>query len=295
MPEFSAEFWIGAGLTVLLALLGLGVGVGMDAKTKGEFRFVVVCFGLSALTVIYGIVELDMNTSLSFIWRMAFVCAACSIVVISLGESIRWVHARHLRASAISEEPPLPLTPVDHPLAEAGSLPSIPVDHAAKPPVPPIDAKPPTLESLFKSDVPYAAKIGNTNILQGPSGDRLNVRTQIYVDFTGKTKFVGYYIPHFDHTYEVCLGIVSSVKLTIEDAENGLQVTAGYKGEQTSLKDLTFSGRVLLYHEDFLSIPQKAEIIKTYTADGFDVNFRGPEYLGDQVVAWYHEHKQPKH
>ena len=41
-----------------------------------------------------------------------------------------------------------------------------------------------------------------------------------------------------------------------------------------TMKELTFTGRVFLYHEDFLSITQKAAIISAYKKKGLDVNFR---------------------
>ena len=51
----------------------------------------------------------------------------------------------------------------------------------------------------------------------------------------------------------------------------------------------------MLYHEDFLSIPQKSDIISAYKRRGFDVQFRGMDYLGDQLIAWHHEHDVKAH
>jgi hypothetical protein len=67
-------------------------------------------------------------------------------------------------------------------------------------------------------------------------------------------------------------------------------VQAGYRDESTRLEELTFSGRVLLYHEDFLSINQKAAIIEAYKVKNFDVQFRGPDYLSDKLIAWHRQH-----
>lgn len=86
------------------------------------------------------------------------------------------------------------------------------------------------------------------------------------------------------------MSLVDAVTGTLDHAQKSMLVTGGYRGEQNTLKDLIFSSRVMLYHEDFLSITQKAEIIKVYAAKGYDVNFRGPDYLGDQVIAWHQQH-----
>jgi hypothetical protein len=59
-------------------------------------------------------------------------------------------------------------------------------------------------------------------------------------------------------------------------------VMSGYGDQMTTSKELTFSGRVLIYHEEFLSIPQKADILKAYKEKGLAVTFRGSDYLGTQ-------------
>jgi len=58
----------------------------------------------------------------------------------------------------------------------------------------------------------------------------------------------------------------------------------------TSIQDLTFSGRVLIYHEEFLSIPQKADIIRAYAVKNLAVQFMGSDYLATQITAWYQQH-----
>jgi hypothetical protein len=60
--------------------------------------------------------------------------------------------------------------------------------------------------------------------------------------------------------------------------------------QMTSIQDLTFSGRVLIYHEEFLSIPQKAQILATYKEHNIDVQFMGTDYLGSHVIAWHQQH-----
>ena len=153
------------------------------------------------------------------------------------------------------------------------------------------DEKPPTLTDLFKSDLPHVMKMTDEDRLSIEWKDLsvLKIKTQAYLDFQAKVQFVGFYIPTSPHTFDACLALVDSVRSTIEDLPKRVAVSAGYRSEQTKIEDLVFSGRVLLYHEDFLSIPQQAAAIATYSARGFDVNFRGPDYLGDQVVAWHHQ------
>jgi len=103
MPEFSVEFWAAAVLAVITMVLGLGVTLAMDAKTKGEFRFAVGCFVVSAATVVYGIVEWDMKTDWTALPRVLIAYLLIALAVGLTGEAIRWARGRHIAASVREE------------------------------------------------------------------------------------------------------------------------------------------------------------------------------------------------
>jgi hypothetical protein len=131
--------------------------------------------------------------------------------------------------------------------------------------------------------------------IQWKNDDILRIESQVYADFPAKTQFVGYYIPSSSNkTYEACLRLVEAVRETIQSLPKRVGVWAGYRDERTKIEELTFSGRVLLYHEDFLSIKQKAAIIDAYRAKDFDVQFRGPDYIADQIIAWRRKHDEKR-
>jgi hypothetical protein len=152
--------------------------------------------------------------------------------------------------------------------------------------------KPPTLVDLFKSEFGNTMKFADEDRIgfKWADGNTLKIKTQVYADFPAKTQFVSFYVASSPWAYDACLGLVDAVQDTITGLPKRIAVSAGYRDERSRLEDLTFSGRVILYHEDFLSIPQKAAIMSAYAAKHFDVHFRGPSYLGDQVVAWHHQH-----
>ena len=116
----------------------------------------------------------------------------------------------------------------------------------------------------------------------------------MYLDFDGTNEFLGFYIPSSPKTYDACIAIADSANGVIEHFNQRIDVAGGYRDQLTNFKDLKFSGRVFLYHEDLLSIPPKAEIMKVYRAKNYDVQFRGPDFLGDQVIAWHREHDPKK-
>jgi hypothetical protein len=155
------------------------------------------------------------------------------------------------------------------------------------------DNKQPTLPDLFKSGFPNTLKLdGNswglvskqdgTQILSGP--------TKVYLDFDAKTKFIAFYVPRSEHAYEAALGLWSQVPVTFDSVQKSMVVTAGYGANMTDLKDLTFSGRVFLYHEDMFNLRQLADLVDAYKSHEMALDFRGPEFLMSQVTAWYHQH-----
>ena len=154
----------------------------------------------------------------------------------------------------------------------------------------------PTLASLFNTDFPTVMKLTDNNSkITWVGGATYPLKKQLYLDFGARTQFVGFYIPSIDPisgegTYRICMALANEIQNTIRDLSSALHVAGGYPDQMTHNKELTFSGRVFVYHDDSLSITQKAEILKVFSANDCDVQFRGMEHLGPQVAAWYRQH-----
>jgi len=100
MPKFSTEFWVGSGLAVVVAIIAAGIAVAVDARTKGEYRFVVTCFCVSWLVTV-ATAGIWYSHSPMAVWRrsiLGFVVLA--IVSVALFKSLEWASARHESASA---------------------------------------------------------------------------------------------------------------------------------------------------------------------------------------------------
>ena len=171
------------------------------------------------------------------------------------------------------------------------------------------DDKPPTLLDLFKKDFPSTLRASDKDvdayIIGTPGGSKINVKRQTYEDYEAKTKFIGFYISRPDppakdfsaqDTFVACMELLkhNAVQETFDHFGKSVAVMSGYGDQMTASKDLTFSGRVLIYHEEFLSIPQKADILKAYKEKGLAVTFRGSDYLATQVIAWHQQHDAKK-
>jgi len=173
-----------------------------------------------------------------------------------------------------------------------------PKDHPSEP----ADGKPPTLLDLFHKDMSSTLKVHDDAVsITGKDGTVLHIKRQVYFDFDANSKFVGFYISTTNpmsgaETASACLILDqnNAVQEALDNLSESLQVSGGYPNQMTNAHDLRFSGRVLIYHEAFLSITEKADVIRAYAVKHQDVQFRGPDYLGDQTIAWYHEHGIPK-
>ena len=157
---------------------------------------------------------------------------------------------------------------------------------------------------LYQNDFPQISKVHQVEDPVGISwndGTVTHIKEQVYLDFDAKSQFVGFYIPAANpmvstQTVQACLELNQNdaVEKAIDNLSKQVMLTSGRADQMTNAKDLVFSGRVLIYHEAYLSITEKADIIRAYAAKHQDVQFRGPDYLGDAVTGWYREHGIPK-
>ena len=170
-----------------------------------------------------------------------------------------------------------------------------PFGPVVKVPIASNDRPPETLEDTFRRDFPYVLKSTFGGIsFRLKNGTSMPIERNVYADFQGNTKFVGFYIPSAglenDYDYAACLAVASEVQRAMDDLEKEHSVAGGVPGQMTNLRSLRFSGRVMLYTGDDLSITQQADIIKAYKQKGYDVTFVGPDHLADARVQWYRQH-----
>jgi hypothetical protein len=190
-------------------------------------------------------------------------------------------------------------SPLPPPTVALVPMPKPPVSpHLREEPAPP--DKPPTLSDLFKTDFPNVLKGTDDSFSLKSSMDStiLPIKRHVYMDFEARAQFVGFYIPsrpsnHANQAFDASMALIDAVQPTIDILDKHVS-SGGDASGIVSAQDLVFSGRVFLYHEEPLSNLQKAEIVQAYHARNYDVNFRGLDYLGEQVSAWYEQHNAKK-
>lgn len=156
-------------------------------------------------------------------------------------------------------------------------------------PPPKIPDHPPSMFGVFDGDFPNLIRAKNDLLLEGTN---FRVVQQVYLDFVGKAKFVGFYVPVSGdpvsgvNTYKVCMMLADQTEVALRDLSRNIKMRSGFGLNGNTIDELTFTGRVLIYHEDVLSIVQKAGIINAFKAKQSDVQFLGQDYLANQTDIW---------
>jgi hypothetical protein len=230
-----------------LAIL-IGAGLAMVMVFTG-FNLVLgatVCFSVAAMIVLAKIVELAVLSKGHPFWeRATFVFLLFGFVGVGSTELIRWIY----------KNKPIP------------------------PPTSTIP-KPVTLEELFETDFSNLFKFSATVTVHSLDGKfTLQVPFKVYADFAGKSKFIGFFLQPSPYTYEFCETLAWAPQKSFDDIEHKVSFDGSAFGQQTSLKDLTFSGRVFIYHYDFLSPEQVVALRAIYKQEKLSAQFLGMDYL----------------
>jgi hypothetical protein len=151
--------------------------------------------------------------------------------------------------------------------------------------------RPQTLFELFKSDFSNLAKlsnevtatIGNTD---GTFAYNILVKYSIFFDFNANSKFYSFYIPKSPDSQSFNFSTHLAIEYPTIINRLSEAVTTSTKdpgGPLISSSDLVFSGRIYLYHEDEMTLKQKAELEDLFKANGAHIIFRGLDY---QQTRW---------
>ena len=147
----------------------------------------------------------------------------------------------------------------------------------------------PNLEKLFRSDFSNLLRSYTHRSIgiEDKNGSKSTVKIgeQMYLDFPGKSKFLGYFIPMSPDSYGVCTFMAGEYMKTIRGFESKASVIGGNVAEfsSTHQEELKFTERIYIYHEDSFTHQQLADLERLYQSKGLSVVFRGPAYL---MLKW---------
>ena len=143
------------------------------------------------------------------------------------------------------------------------------------------------------SNAPFTSRQTTPTTIQFSTGEVLNIETTLYRDAAARTKFLAFYIPHSNLTYDACLGLADDYG-KIMDGMTSSVVVRGVFGPNSSTveqNELVFSGRIFIFHEDELSLQQRASLDSLYRSKGLGLQFRGTE---EMMNNWFNRHPEQK-
>jgi hypothetical protein len=234
------------------------MGLAVAAKTPGEFFFSRICFIVAAILTPASFAWLTYESELN--WQKLSIGALLgAISVAGLLAGLDWIKARQNDA--------------------------LPRSQSASSPIP--ESQKLTLASLFAADFPDTSRyeIGAQLALQG--GRSIEIRAKRFINFASRAKFVGFYVPASPDTFAICEYLAEGYKESLQHMDDTFKVNGQVLGEsgRTMSDDLIFSGRIFIYHEDYLSPEQIGALVGAYKAKNLDVKFRSQEYLINRKLA----------
>jgi hypothetical protein len=131
---------------------------------------------------------------------------------------------------------------------------------------------------------PSVGLVWNANAEMEIQGQKLLLFYNVYSDVSAYTKFIAFYISHSAFSLTAIEFIAANMPRYFSDIESMYGVMKG-QGEMssTNTRELTFSGRVYIYHEDDLTISHLARLTELFKGHGANVQFRGSDYI---MAAW---------
>lgn len=133
------------------------------------------------------------------------------------------------------------------------------------------------LHRLFKTDFSHTLKISQPMFEIKDTNKK--VEAQLHADFDGNSIFISLYIPSSPKTYQICEEMINHYDKVLEWKSKAVEIQTHWPGERPmELKDLRFTGRILIYHEYPIFESKLASLITLYKSKNLQPQFRGPDY-----------------
>lgn len=138
---------------------------------------------------------------------------------------------------------------------------------------------PETLREHFEQD--FKLMSIRREITASVKGRQIPLSVQVHLDFTGGCDFASVYIPRDSESYTVATLMLTAVREARESMLNDVKIGAREPGQlvTTQSRDLMFTNKVFLYHEDEYSLRQTADLVDAYRAGGLQLELRSQSFV----------------
>lgn len=232
-------------------LVGIGVGLPLATNTtSGEFWFARICFLLASADfaglAVYWLWNSERG---SLAMRLILGGVIGALILPSTIGALHWLDGRQ------------------YPNGESPTLPT-----------------PLSFKQVFDTDFSALWSFPSTyEFISQKHGTELRTYIRLLADFDGKSAFVAFFIPHNANqlsVYTTALLLSGSQGIIEQYVKNQYKVGLESSGtSRTWVSQLTFSGRIFLYHEDDLSKDQEAALYDAFKSHNLSVEFRGQQYF----------------
>jgi hypothetical protein len=143
--------------------------------------------------------------------------------------------------------------------------------------------EPPTLLSLFMSQVQPNSMLfkweGYDDI--PIAGTRSRIYFIVYHDMTTNSKFLSFYVPRSVHAFDIIGFLATTYHSFFAELDAKHFAVAKGQGETSSVnsKELRFTGRVFVYHENDLTPKQVGFLWELFKKHGAEAQFRGSDHI----------------
>lgn len=305
-------------------VVGILIGIGLGVLALDEFVAAKVCFSLTGMVSVMKIGHWEWLTGSPLYVRIPISILLIGGVGVLCIESLRWVDRIQLAhakkdAGVAENKPPMIPSPTESELEKAKEAgrsagataagnqnPSAGQSRSSS--VPPIsnenirfvggyNVRPPdlaiptapdklTLYWLFTEDFPqyWIPKIDTRIITDGREN---KIESAIFIDFPSRSRFVGFYLPGGVNTFEVCKTLPNAVGLLNAHFDSGHKFKANgiFDKSETSLAELSSTGRVYVYYEDTLSIQEEAQLDALFNKHHLGLILRGDDWLRVNILS----------
>ena len=143
-----------------------------------------------------------------------------------------------------------------------------------------------TLRWLFTENFPqYWIPIIDTRIVTG--GTESKIESALFLDYPGRSRFVGFYLPSNVSAYEICKILPDAVDSVIEHfvSTHSFQANGIIDKSETSVTDLASTGRVYVYYAGALNLQQAAEVDALFSKKHLGLILRGDDWLQNSILS----------
>jgi hypothetical protein len=93
--------------------------------------------------------------------------------------------------------------------------------------------------------------------------------------------FMAFYIPHLPASFDAIIALAEDHKKILQDMTSHMNISGSHgPGSATVTQDeLVFTGRIFIFHEDALTLQQRAEADTVYRSKNLGIQFRGTDEL----------------